>query len=316
MAENSKIEWTTHTFNPWWGCTKVSAACDNCYAETLATRFDTAWGKDAARKFFSDKHWSEPLKWQRKAERGSTEEERHPRVFCASMADVFEDNDTLIAERERLWRLIEATPNLIWLLLTKRPHLMTRFAPADWAGGWPPNIWAMTTVEDQTWADARIPWLMKVPAVVRGLSMEPLFGGVTLPKDFLALGSKAWIITGGESDDGARPADPAWYRTLRDQAVRSDVPFLFKQWGEWIPADNTGTEAISVGILKIEKAHYDGFFALPSAKDHVCIVPHDGGGNQYCWRVGKHAAGRLLDGRTWDQMPVGVMPVPAEGQLR
>lgn len=297
MAKNSHIEWTTHTFNPWWGCTKVSAACDHCYAETLATRFGTGWGKDADRKFFGEKHWNEPLNWQRKAEKGSTQDERHPRVFCASMADVFEDNDVLIEERSRLFRLIEATPNLIWLLLTKRPHLMTRFAPTHWAAGWPSNVWAMTTVEDQTWADARIPHLMKVPAVVRGLSMEPLFGMVNLPADFLALGKQAWVITGGESGPGARPGHPMWYRHLRDQSTAKGMPFLFKQWGNWLPNDQNRADGMN------SQMHGAGCEIFGDKTDRRYEWPEPGPYSLWSHNVGKHDAGRFLDGRTWDDLP-------------
>src|SRR5258708_7584279 len=117
MGKNSHIEWTHHTFNPWWGCTKVSPACDNCYAEAWAKRVgNDVWGSKAPRRFFSDSHWKEPLKWQAQA----AEEEERARVFCASMADVFEARPELDAPRARLWKLIESTPNLDWLLLTKR----------------------------------------------------------------------------------------------------------------------------------------------------------------------------------------------------
>ncbi len=118
MAKNSQIEWTHHTFNPWWGCTKVSSACDNCYAELWAKRMGhQLWGTAAPRRFFGDKHWQEPLMWNEEAGLAS----RRERVFCASMADVFERSD-LDAQRARLWQLIQSTPNLDWLLLTKRPQ--------------------------------------------------------------------------------------------------------------------------------------------------------------------------------------------------
>jgi protein gp37 len=179
MAEESKISWTHGTFNPWWGCTKVSPACDACYAERDSQRFAPGlWGKAAPRRFFGDKHWNEPLRWNAKAQR----EGRPFRVFCASMADVFEDRRDLDAPRERLWDLIERTPFLTWLILTKRADLMTRLAPERWAAAWPTNVWAMTTVEDQKRADQRIPHLLKVPAVVRGLSVEPIVGPVDLTR--------------------------------------------------------------------------------------------------------------------------------------
>ncbi len=139
MAQNSKIEWTHHTFNPWWGCVKVSPACKNCYAQAWANRLGmNLWGGKATRRFFSDQHWKEPLKWNRDAEVSG---ERH-RVFCASMADVFERRAELNQWRERLWRLIEQTPFLDWLLLTKRPESVAIYAP--WKKLWPDNVWLGT----------------------------------------------------------------------------------------------------------------------------------------------------------------------------
>src|SRR5690606_14674702 len=132
MAKDSKIEWTHHTFNPWWGCAKVSPACKYCYAETWAKRIGShVWGASAPSRFFTDKHWQDPLRWDAEAaERG----ERR-RVFCASMADVFERRKELNEPRERLWKLIEETPHLDWLLLTKRPQNIALMAP--WGEDWP-----------------------------------------------------------------------------------------------------------------------------------------------------------------------------------
>ena len=123
MGANSKIEWTTHTFNPWWGCTKVSEACKHCYAEAWAKRVgQNVWGPKPERRLLSDNHWRQPLKWNRDAANAA----ERPRVFCASMADVFEDRDELIEHRDRLFDLIEATPKLDWLVLTKRPQNVAR----------------------------------------------------------------------------------------------------------------------------------------------------------------------------------------------
>lgn len=157
MAKNSQIEWTHHTFNPWWGCTKVSPACDNCYAELWAKRMGhQLWGQRAARRSFSDAHWKEPLVWNTDAR---LEGARH-RVFCASMADVFEKRAELNSLREKLWELIESTPWLDWLLLTKRPQNISYLSP--WSGGkWPSNIWLGTTVENQAFAAQRMPHLLK-----------------------------------------------------------------------------------------------------------------------------------------------------------
>ena len=153
MARDSAIEWTGHTFNPWWGCTKVSPACDHCYAETWARRtgFDI-WGANTPRRHLSDDYWSQPLRWDRAAAQSG----RRARVFCASMADVFEWNRTLDGLRKRLWKLVDSTPHLDWLLLTKRPHLARRLAP--WPSAWPVHVWLGTTVENQHFADRRHPF--------------------------------------------------------------------------------------------------------------------------------------------------------------
>lgn len=136
MGQATKIEWATHTFNPWWGCLKVSEACKNCYAEAWAKRVGQAvWGAHAPRRTFGEKHWRDPLSWNRRLNGTG----RRERVFCASMADVFEDRRDLDEHRERLWTLIEATSNLDWLLLTKRPQVVSRLAP--WGQDWPANVW-------------------------------------------------------------------------------------------------------------------------------------------------------------------------------
>lgn len=195
MGEVSKIAWTDATFNPWWGCARVSPGCEHCYAETLATvrRKLDVWGVDAARKPMSDAYWREPAKWNRKAEAEGV----RCRVFCASMADVFETpperNQQAIdiqgAARERLWKLIAETPYLDWLLLTKRPENIKKLAPwralveefrYDERPAWPNNVWIGTTVEDQKRAEERIPWLLEVPAAVRFVSCEPLIESVDL----------------------------------------------------------------------------------------------------------------------------------------
>lgn len=240
MSENSAIEWTHHTFNPWWGCIEVSPACDNCYARTFAKRVgQKVWGASDStpRRFFADKHWSEPLKWNQKAADAG---ERH-RVFCASMADVFEQNPSLDEHRARLWSLIEATPRLDWLLLTKRPQNIKRMVPPAWLETPRQNVWYGTTVENQHYADLRLPILLDVPAAVRFLSMESLLGPVDLERfvvlydkngePWVSRGDLHWIITGGESGAGYRTADPDWYRSLRDQCIEAGVAFFFKQWG-------------------------------------------------------------------------------------
>ena len=150
MAKNSAIEWTHHTFNPWWGCTKVSPGCKHCYAETWSKRLgQDLWGARAARRELSDGYWRQPLAWNVSALKAG----RRTRVFCASMADVFEDRRDLDSKRERLWALIEQTPKLDWLLLTKRPQNVARLAP--YGETWPDNVWLGATAENQKWLDRR-----------------------------------------------------------------------------------------------------------------------------------------------------------------
>jgi protein gp37 len=170
--------------------------------------------------------------WDRQAEKLGL---RH-RVFCASMADVFEWRAELSPFRERLWQIVEQTPNLDWLLLTKRPHLVSRLAPWGNSLEWPNNVWLGTTVEDQRWAEKRLPHLATIAAKIRFLSCEPLLGKL----DLSAWGQCIdWVIAGGESGAAARPSDPEWFRSLRGQCQRLQIPFHFKQWGEWAPSHHT-----------------------------------------------------------------------------
>ena len=233
MGHQSTIEWTDHTFNPWWGCLKVSPGCQHCYADTLANRYGyNIWGPAATteRRTFGDKHWAEPLKWNREAE----QQGQRKRVFCASMADVFEDHQTATKQRPKLWKLIEDTPHLDWLLLTKRPENMRTMAP--WKESWPTNVWAMTSVENQEQALRRIPILLEVPTVIHALSVEPLLAAVNLTTWIDHLD---WVIVGGESGSGARPMHADWVRSLRQQCIAAGVSFFFKQWGVWVPDDTT-----------------------------------------------------------------------------
>jgi len=262
MGVNTKIEWATDTFNPWWGCVEVSPACDNCYARCIAAMYGhDVWGKDAERRLLSQKHWSSPIKWNTLAERAG---ERR-RVFCGSMCDVMEDRDDLNLLRQRLFSLIDGTPWLDWLLLTKRPQNFNRFFPKSWLDEPRSNVWALTTVENQktTW---RIKELQQVRAAVRGLSCEPLLEAV----DLVAAGafngpSMDWVICGGESGHKARSMNPQWPRGVRDQCLEAGVAFFFKQWGEF-------------GLTTIE-------------------------GTDQMMRVGRRSAGRELDGREWNDLP-------------
>lgn len=245
MMRDSKIEWTHHTFNPWWGCQRVSPGCKNCYAETFSKRLGRdLWGPKAERKPASESYWAQPIKWNAAAEKAG---ERH-RVFCASMADVFEDRRELDAHRARLWSLIAETPNLDWLLLTKRPENLRRMVPwacercsgsgihngfgehgldPDWCldcGGatqgakpWP-NVWIGATVEDQKRAEERIPLLLAEPAAVRFLSCEPLLGAVDLSRWLLSTADRKkrqdlayWNFTRQARAKPPSSADPAAY---------------------------------------------------------------------------------------------------------
>jgi len=285
VGANSGIEWTHHTFNPWWGCTRVSPACDHCYAETWAKRCGlNIWGKDAERRFFGDKHWNEPLKWDRAATLAG---ERH-RVFCSSMADVMEAG-SFDEPRRMLYNLIEKTPHLDWLLLTKRPQNFQRFLRPLWFTCPPPNVWILTTVESQEFM-WRVEALLEVPAIVHGVSYEPALGPVDfspyLPNpsirrslDGRTLPSLAWIIGGGESGPGARPPHPDWFRAVRDDCAEAGVPFLLKQWGEYQP------------LTRI-----DGVQETPFGD----FCPESGWG---FIKKGKKGAGRLLDGRKHLEYP-------------
>ena len=218
MAENSKIEWCDHTFNPWIGCTNVSPACDHCYAEALDHRWGhDSWGPGKPRRRTSEANWKKPLTWDRKASRLSI----RYRVFCASLADVF-DAEVDPMWRENLFTVIDLTPNLDWLLLTKRPKLAAEYFGSEPT---PPNVWMGTTVESPKMAAARIPHLMRINAPVRFLSMEPLLEPVQLKIGELP----EWVIVGGESGPGARTMNPDWARDLRDFCESWGVAFFFKQ---------------------------------------------------------------------------------------
>lgn len=247
MGENTKIEWAHHSWNPWVGCTKVSAACDHCYAEAWAKRAGSPELWAGERRRTSAANWKQPLRWNKAAAAAG---ERH-RVFCASLADVF-DNQVPIAWRKHLWMLIAECRNLDWLLLTKRPQNIAKMLPpavcefgSDMMWPWP-HVWLGTTAEDQIEADRRIPHLLAIPAAVRFLSCEPVLAPINLEHhlglskghDDLA-GLIGWIICGGESGGKARDMDPNWARALRDQCAGAGTAFFMKQMarGHPIPPD-------------------------------------------------------------------------------
>jgi protein gp37 len=235
MAENSKIEWTDHTFNPWVGCQKVSPGCDRCYAEEWARRFGLVqWGPHAGRRRTSAGNWRQPLKWAREAQKQLdlynegmlTLKPARPRVFCASLADVF-DNQVPEEWRRDLFDTIGATPELDWLLLTKRPENILKFIPRFWHAGLPSHIWVGTTAEDQERYNRRMRILADVPASVHFVSYEPAIGPLVM-RDGYGL-YPSWLICGGESGHGARQMDLQWARDIRDECRRNGVRFFFKQ---------------------------------------------------------------------------------------
>lgn len=329
MAENSGISWTHHTFNPWMGCTKVSPACKNCYAERdMDKRYGkVAWGPSGTRVLTSDENWKKPVRWNREAgEKGI-----RYRVFCASLADVFEEwngpihdnkgNALRISEdgritdcidwtrpltmgdvRNRLFALIDATPNIDWLLLTKRPDNITKMWPkvacdnrvceaAKGSGVYCPhdscdvedgirlakreNTWLGTSVENSDYL-SRVDSLKSAGglASVLFLSCEPLLGPIPTLGEHLD--GIDWVIAGGESGPDAREVNPMWFRSIRDQCEPLEIPFHFKQWGEWLP-DTQNPDMDSSALP------YDCTFAI---------------------RVGTKKAGRLLDGVLHDAFPL------------
>lgn len=283
--ENSKIGWTTHTFNPWWGCARISPGCKLCYAAALDRRTGgDHWG-DRPRKFFGEKHWDVIDKWNRKAREecrrleaeGRGAEFVPPRVFCASMADVFEDNPEVVTLREKLWWRIVGSPYLDWLLLTKRPeniepHLRAIDSHAT-GNAWDAlrrgvvrNVWLGATVEGRNYLE-RAEIVSRLPGAVRFLSMEPLLERVVpglrrcehcrrLTRDGLACehchrsgwplkGGIDWVIVGGESGPGARPFNLEWARGVVAECQLAGVPVFVKQLGAHpieptIPGRDTG----------------------------------------------------------------------------
>lgn len=226
MAEGSKIEWTDHTFNPWTGCTKITPGCDHCYAEGWAKRSGLVkWGNHDRKRTTVD-YWKGPVIWNRNADRFEALKGHRQRVFCASLADVF-DNQAEPEWRADLFALIRQTPRLDWLLLTKRPFNIAKMLPADWADGYP-NVWLGMTAEDQERYDARWPQLAAVPAVVRFISYEPAIGPLSIAS---AEVKPDWLIAGGESGHGARPMRAEWAREIVAECRQLGIAPFFKQWG-------------------------------------------------------------------------------------
>lgn len=313
MGSNTKIEWAHHTFNPWIGCEKVSDGCKFCYAEQMDHRFGgKRWGRYGRRTRTSEAYWKQPLKWNAKAEKEGV----RYRVFCASMADVFELDPDVTDWRKELFQIIEATPNLDWLLLTKRPQFISILTPEHWDDvNWPHNVWVGTSVENQEAANSRIHHLLKVPAPVRFLSVEPMLGPVDLndletpidshiwmypgigtyelantPDDQFYGRGVDWVICGGESGAKARPLNASWVWKLKEQCSLANVPFFFKQWGEWMPQMPVRLDEIPQG-----------------KKVHVFEAHSDWSADNRDWsiRVGKKEAGRMFLLRFFNEVPKG-----------
>ncbi len=275
MGSKSKIGWTDHTFNISWGCRKWDETCDGCYAEELANRygFDVWGGKSTPRRVFGEKHWNEPLKWNKQdaydcpacgsvhysetpvecdcSAVGTICYARSPRVFCSSMCDVFEDHPTIDQEREKLWPLIRSTPNLTWLILTKRIERAKDHLPSDWGKGYE-NVIIGTSVGTQKGADIRIPQLRAIPARRRMLSVEPLIEPINFVTghDYLKFnllsgvrkafnsdgacsttneGPLDWLIVGLESGGKRRDCGVEALVNIAAQSVAAGVPCYVKQ---------------------------------------------------------------------------------------
>jgi len=302
---HTSIEWTDRTWNPVDGCDKVSAGCDHCYAEAIANRFaGTAAYPNGFTLTLRAERLEQPLGW------------RTPkRVFVNSMSDVFHD-DVPEDYLAKIFAVMAAAPRHTFQILTKRHARMRTLLSSDafrrtvqrripYAGSdpyaakhhkvWPlPNVWLGVSVEDQKWADIRIPALLATPAAIRFISAEPLLGPLDLagehhnqPRKWLDPGGGGidWVIAGGESGPQARPMHPGWVRALRDQCAAADVAFLFKQWGAFTP----------VGLWRPETGRPAG--------PGVLMEPFGSDFGYHMLRVGKKKAGRELDGHLHDNYP-------------
>jgi len=353
MADQTAIEWCDSTFNPWIGCTKVSPACDDCYAarSTPARTLVVAWGPDEQRRRTGDDNWKKPGQWQRQAAAFQAQHGRRRRVFCASLADWL-DNAVPIQWLVDLLEVIRTTPDLDWLLLSKRiGNWSSRISEAigfldeqtpaayplplrAWLCHWldgdeaPRNVWIGCTVVNQAEADRDLRKLLRVPAVLRFLSVEPMLGHIELLQwlrsdcwygsrpgpggrggvtcsDCGGLGHQCrwlhWVICGGESGPKARPMHPDWAARLRDECADAGVPFLFKQWGEWMPE-----AAMDHAMRMRDHGQFDALHVKLNGSTHSNApddhTPYDASDVRMV-RVGKKAAGRLLDGRTHDEWP-------------
>lgn len=322
MGDHTDISWAHKTFNGWMGCAKKSAACRFCYAERDTHRWGKdIWGVKKPRIITSDANWRKPEAWNRKAaETGET-----VRVFGFSWADVFEDHPDVVTARQRFFDLVERTPALTWMLLTKRPENIGEMAQR-WAGGWPPNVWLGVTAESQRFANERIPLLVQHPAAVLFVSAGPTLGAIDMTRIphpteqqpemvWDVLGKRYgvpgwwqapmsrgvdWVITEGESGalSKARPSHPQWYRDLRDQCVTAGVAYHHKQNGEYVSPDEIDTAGMD-DVAWNER----GITMWPDGRIAAGPAGTAVDGSEILWPVGRKLAGRHLDGKVWAQFP-------------
>lgn len=223
MSESTSIAWTDHTFNPWWGCTKVSEGCKHCYAEAFSKRQlgHSIWGDVAQRQIATDSYWEKPQAWERKAIKTGVRR----LVFCASMADVFEDRGELNRWRARLFGVIDSTPHLVWLLLTKRPENVRNMLPDAWGGKLPDNVWTGATAENRERFVERTTHLVEVEGK-HFLSCEPLLEDIGDDVDLTGID---WLIMGGESGKPRRRVEIEWMWRLAYNCAARSVPIFVKQ---------------------------------------------------------------------------------------
>lgn len=358
MGENSAIEWTDHTWNLWEGCEKVSPGCKHCYAERERDHWlkIVEWGPMGQRKMMSMPTINAPLKWDKECKRLG----KRRRVFTMSLGDFFEDWNGIIInhKKEQLFNtehemfvanpignavavrieeirkigfeIMTRSTNLDFLVLTKRPENVMRMVPSEWRHQWPAHVWMGTSVENQEYADKRIPHLLEIPSRVHFLSMEPLLGKVDLsafvlkqdlfncqkcgeefasgeadrngrhpycggqgdPEGFVYHTQIDWVIVGGESGDDARPMHPSWPLGIRDLCINADIRFFFKQWGEW--------ESV---VVEDEHLEPEMIRVDTEGRDLTDLAGLWDESDAFLRRVGKKKAGRLLDGREWNEVP-------------
>jgi protein gp37 len=310
--KDTKISWCDHTFNPWIGCTKVNEACKFCYAESHDNRFykESHWGAGSNRLITSKKYWNQPINWNRAAGNAGIK----LRVFCASLSDIFEEHPQVEDARAELFNLIEKTPNLIWMLLTKRPENIIRFIPWNWhpkmGGSVPENVRFGVSIGMQKHMDEMWPVMEQTMYELNApyfLSMEPLLG----PVDFAAFDESvmvegkpmgrtrhlpSYVIVGGESGPKARPMHASWVEGIRNMCLLYDIKFHFKQWGEW----QDGSDGLSRHNAIVLS---DGSYYMNSDRGFKEIrrkyTNAEWGKLQpraVC-KVGKERSGDLLDGR-------------------